>query len=439
MNIQQNVIGVLGYKMRVTNLTKNKEVKNASWIIGGRIVQMILSLFVGVLTARYLGPSNYGTVNYGTTYVAFFTALCTLGLNSILVKDFVDYPKEQGEAIGSSLVMRLVSSIVSSIMMIAISFVVDNGETLTIVVVALCSLGPIFHVFEVFNYWFQSQYKSKVTSIASLCAYIVTSFYKIILLICGKDVRWFAFATSIDYIVVAIFLFIAYKHNDGPKLKFSLKKSKSLIRISYNYILSSMMVVLYGQTDKFMLKQMINETEVGYYSTAMAICSMWTFILQAIIDSICPSILKLKNIDEASYNRKNKQLYAIVFNISCLVSIFFIFFGKWIVMILYGDDYLSAVPILKIVTWYTAFSYLGVARNAWIICEGKQKYLKYMYGCAAILNIVLNFMMIPLLGAIGAALASVITQVCTSIILPMLNKEMRPNAKLMLDAIRLKM
>lgn len=421
--------------MKIKTLLKSRETRNASWIIGGRVAQMLLSLIVGVLTARFLGPGNYGLINYGNAYVAFFTALCNLGLNSVIIKDFVDHPDEQGEAIGSALLMRLISSILSAVLIVSVVSIIDKDEPLTIAVVSLCSIGSVFHIFETFNFWFQNQYKSKITSIASLCAYIISAGYKIVLLILGKDVRWFAFATSIDYIVVAVFLWLAYKRYHGPKIKFSLQKSKFLLSVSYNYILSSIMVALYGQTDKLMLKQMLDENTVGYYATATAICAMWTFVLQAIIDSLYPSILRLKNENQAAYERKNRQLYAIVFYVSCLVSIGFVILGKPIVYILYGEAYLPSVPVLQMVTWYTAFSYLGVARNAWIVSEGKQKYLKYMYGCAAVMNVVLNAVFIPNMGAVGAALASLITQIFTSIVLPMFFREMRPNAKLMIDAI----
>lgn len=421
--------------MKLQTLLKNRETRNASWIIGGRILQMLLSLIVGVLTARFLGPGNYGLINYGSAYVAFFTALCNLGLNSVIIKDFVDHPDEQGEAIGSALVMRLISSILSAVLIVSVVSIVDKDEPLTIAVVALCSIGSIFHIFETFNFWFQNQYKSKITSIASLCAYVITAGYRIVLLILGKDVRWFAFASSVDYIAVAILLWLAYKRYHGPKLKFSLRKSKSLLSVSYNYILSSIMVALYGQTDKLMLKQMLDENAVGYYATATAICAMWTFVLQAIIDSVYPSILRLKNENQAAYERKNRQLYAIVFYVSCIVSVGFVILGKPVVYILYGEAYLPSVPVLRMVTWYTAFSYLGVARNAWIVSEGRQKYLKYMYGCAAIMNVLLNLLLIPHMGAVGAALASLITQILTTIVLPMFFREMRPNAKLMIDAI----
>ena len=424
--------------MNLRKIFKNNEVNNASWLIGGKIAQMVLSLFVGVLTARYLGPSDYGLISYGTAFVTFFAALCGLGLNSVIIKDFVDHPNEQGEAIGSALFMRFLSSIASAVMTIGIVAVMDRGEPLTIVVVALCSAGAVFHVFEVFNFWFQNQYKSKITAIATLIAYVIVSAYKLILLVLQMDVRWFAAATSLDYIAVAVFLLAAYKKHNGPRLSVSKNKCFSLLKISYHYILSALMVSIYGQTDKLMLKQMLNQSAVGFYSIATLVCAMWTFVLQAVIDSVYPSILRLKKENEEAYKKKNRRLYAIVFYVSVTVSLLFLFFGDLIIKILYGAEYMPASDVLKVVTWYTAFSYLGVARNAWVVSEGHQKYLKYMYGAAAVINVVLNAVFIPLMGAVGAALASLITQIFTSIILPMFFADMRPNAILMLDGIMLK-
>ena len=416
----------------------NKEVKNAGWLIGGKIAQMLLSLVVGILTARYLGPGNYGLVNYGTAYVNFFMALCTLGINSVIIKDFLDDPDGQGTAIGTSIVLRIASSFLSAMMIMGIVSIIDKGEPITIAVVALCSISLIFHAFDTINYWFQSQYKSRVTAIASFTAYLFTAVYKIVLLILGKSVQWFAFSTSVDYIVLGLVLYIAYRKHNGPKFRFSIDKGKALLGNSYHYILASMMSAIYAQTDKLMLKQMIDETSVGYYSTATTICSMWVFILAAIIDSIYPTILRLHKENYERYEKKNRQLYAIVFYTSISVSVGFLLLGQLVVRILYGAEYLPAVIPLKIVTWYTAFSYLGVARNAWIVCENKQKYLKYMYFSAAIINVILNLILIPIWGTSGAALASLITQICTSIVLPFFIKDMRRNSILMLQAIILK-
>ena len=399
---------------------------------------MVLSFFVSIFTARFLGPSNYGIINYAAAYVAFFTSLCNLGLNAVIIKDFVDNPQEQGSAIGTSLVMRTVSSAISILLILCIVSIVDRGESTTIIVSVLCSISLLFQVFDTFNYWFQSRYESKVTSIATFIAYLATSIYRIVLLILKKNVHWFAFATSIDYIFLGAVLWYAYKKHHGPRLEFSWKKGRHLLMRSYHYILSGTMVAIYGQTDRFMLKQMLDEASVGYYSLASSLNNMWVFVLQAIIDSMYPTILKLYGRDDAGFKKKNRQLYAVVIYVSIVAAVGLTFFAPLIVRLLYGEAYLPAIEPLRIVTWYTIFSYLGVARNAWIVCENRQKYLKYMYLSAAVLNIILNSLMIPRWGASGAAMASLITQICTSLILPCFWKDMRPNVKLMIEAFLLK-
>lgn len=420
------------------NVLKNKTAQNAGWLIGGKVAQMIISFIVSVLTARYLGPSNYGLINYASAYIAFFTAFCTLGINSVIVKEFVDKPEDAGVTIGTTLILRLISSALSVITIIAIVCVVDRNEPTTIVVVALSSLSVIFHIFETFNYWFQSQLKSKVTAVASLCAYVITSIYRILLLILHKNVIWFAFATSVDYICVAVFLLFVYKKSSGLPLRFSWSYGKRLLGQSHHFILSGLMVAIYGYTDKLMLKHMLGEREVGLYSIATALCTIWCFVLSAIIDSVYPSIMEANQKDEKLFRQRNKQLYAIVFYVSMAVSVLFQVFAPLIVKILYGEDYAGAVDPLRIITWYTAFSYLGVARNAWIVCKGRQKYLKYIYFLAAISNVGLNLIFIPLFGASGAAVASLIAQVLTSLILPFFIRPLKENSILMMEAILLK-
>lgn len=144
------------------------------------------------------------------------------------------------------------------------------------------------------------------------------------------------------------------------------------------------------------------------------------------------------NEDKSKFQRLNIILYSIVFYISVFVSLLFTVFGKYVISVLYGAEYLPAVAPLRIITWYTAFSYLGMARNAWVVCENKQKYLKYIYFSAAISNVMLNIILIPLWGASGAAAASLIAQIITTIVVPFFIKDMRKNSIMMVKAIFLK-
>lgn len=425
--------------MKLSAYLKNKTVQNAGYLIAGKIVQMAFGLVVSLLTARYLGPSNYGLINYANAYTAFFAAICTLGINNVLVKEFLDHPGEEGKVIGTTLGLRAASSVLSSIIIIAISSFLDADEPTTKLVVALAGIGMVFNIVETFNYWFQSRLESKVTAGATLCAYLISSAYKIFLLVTGKSVAYFALVSSLDHLCLGIILFIEYRKRSGGKLQFSMQYGKKLLGKSRHFILSGLMISIYGQTDKLMLKQMIGETETGYYATAVTLCGMWCFILSAIIDSLYPSIMEAaKADDERAFRKRNVQLYAIVFYMSVTVSLFFTVFARPVISILYGASYLPAAAPLRIITWYTAFSYLGVARNAWVVAKDRQKNLFAIYAASAVANVILNYLLIPALGASGAAIASLVAQVFTTLIVPFFIRGMKENALLMLDAILLK-
>lgn len=424
--------------MNLKKILKNRTVKNAGWIIGGRLMNKLLAFLVGILTARYLGPGNYGLVNYAVAYTAFFAALCNLGISSVIIKNFADHPDEEGEAVGTALALRAVSSFLSAVMIVSIVSVIDGDEPLTVLVAALSSIGLLFQIFDTFNQWFQAKLWSKYASAASVVSYLAVSGYKLFLLMTGKSVTWFALATSVDYAAAAVLLLLAYRRKGGPKLSFSMKRAGELLRASSPFIIASLMVSVYAGTDKFMLKHMLDEASVGHYAVAVSLSTTWAFLLQAVIDSVYPSVIHAFDGDKRIFERRNRQLYAIVFYAAGFISLVICLLACPIVSILYGPEYAPAAAPLRIVVWYTAFSYLGVARNAWMVCMDRQKYLKYLYTAAAVINVALNLIMIPRLGASGAAAASLVTQISTTVLLPALIRPLRPNARLMLDAVLLR-
>lgn len=424
--------------MKLSSLFKKKTVRNAGWIVGGRLTNKVLSFLVGVLTARYLGPGNYGLIGYVTAYITFFSALSNLGLNSVIIKEFADNPRDEGLAMGTTMGLRAVSSLLSAVMIVGVVAVADGGDKTTIIVAMLSSMGLLFQIFDVLKKWFQSRLQSKYAAIATVISYGVISAYKIILLITAKSVEWFALSTALEYCVEAIFLLAVYKKHNGPKFGFSWEKGKNLLRASSGYIVSAVMVSVYASTDRLMLKHMLDDASVGYYTLSVTLSNIWVFLLEAVIDSMYPTVVQAHGKDKALFRQRNRQLYAIVLYLAVAVSAGICLLANPLVSILYGKEYLPAVAPLRVVVWYTAFSYLGVARNPWMVCENKQKYLPSLYFGAAVINVILNWAMIPLWGPTGAALASLITQISTTVILPALIPPLRPNAKLMIEALLLK-
>ncbi|MBQ8892259.1 MAG: flippase [Bacilli bacterium] len=419
-------------------IKNNAVLSNISWIVIGRIIYMLLNFIVSLIVARYLGPSQYGLLGYAASYTTFFASICSLGINSIIVKELINNPKNNGEILGTSIFLRIISSILSFLIIIFITFIVDMNETTTKIIVSLYAIHIIFQSFELLKYWFQSKLQSKYSEIAASFAYISMAIYMVILLIYKKNVLWFSIASSIEYLILAISLYIMYKKKQGQKLKVNQSLIKRLLSESYHFIISGMMISIYNSTDRFMLKQMLSESDVAYYTTAVTISGLCTFLLSAIIQSLTPVIIESKNKNNDLYEKRNKELYAIVFYISTIISLFIAIFSKIIINTLYGESYLPATIPLIILTWYTAFSYLGVARDPWIVCEKKQNYSKYIYIIAAFVNIIINYALIPIWGASGAAFASLVTQIGTVLIFPLLFRDLRPNVKLIFEAIFLK-
>lgn len=416
-------------------MNKNRVVKNASWIIGIQIVKSLLGLVISMLTARFLGPSDFGLINYAASIVAFVTPIMYLGLNGVLVQEIVNTPEKEGEILGTSVTMTFLSSLLCVIGVISFAAAVNRGERETVIVCALYSMLLIFQSLELLNYWFQAKLLSKYASGVALFAYAVISGYKIYLLAAHKSIYWFALSNALDYMIIVMGLFIVYKRLAGGRLKFNLSTAKRLWGKSRYYIVSNMMIAIFAQTDRIMLKLMINDAATGYYSAAVACAGMTGFIFTAIIDSFRPLIFDDKKTDEIRYEKDMCRLYGIIIYLSLLQSLVITLFSGLIIKILYGAAYSASINALKLIVWYTTFSYLGSVRNIWILAENKQKYLWIINLSGALANVALNYILIPIMGIMGAALASLVTQIFTNVIIGFIIRPIRYSNTLMLRAL----
>ena len=272
-------------------LKKSKVASNAVWIIIGKVAQSILSLIVGMMTARYMGPSNYGLISYAASIVAFVVPIMNLGLSNVLVQEYTNQPEKEGEIFGSAIVVSILSSLCCIFGVTLFTLFFDNGKPETNLVVILYSLMLIFQAFELITYWFQAKFLSKYVAIASFISYGVVSAYKILLLAKKASIFWFALSNSIDYFLIALLLIITYKKLGGRHFRFSKRVATRMLSSSKHYIVSSLMVTIFAQTDRIMLKGMMNEAAVGYYTAAVTCAGISQFIFGALIVGVAAAIL----------------------------------------------------------------------------------------------------------------------------------------------------
>lgn len=415
---------------------KSKQVfHNAKWIIVCKIAQSVIQLLIGMLSARYLGPSNYGLINYASSIVAFVLPIMKLGMDAVLVYELVSEPDKEGEIMGTSLCLNIVSSLICMAAVAVFASVMNPNAPETVLVCVLYSISVFFAALEMIQYWFQYKLLSKYSSAVMLAGYIVVSVYKVYLLASAKSVYWFAVSHAIEYGFIGVLLIGIYRKCGGRKLSFRFARAKSMLARSKHYILAAMMVMVIQNTDHVMLTSMVGTAENGIYSAAITCASVAQFVYTAIIDSFRPLILSSRNEKPEEYERNISRLYCIITYLALANSAVFTLFAGPIISLLYGQAYMGAVPVLRILVWYRAFSFMGTIRNIWMIAEEKQKYLPGINLLGVGCNVVMNYFMIPHWHACGAALASLLTQFIINFLLGFMVKPLKKNNELLIKGV----
>lgn len=418
-------------------MEKNKKrvIANMSWLMGGKIVNMILSFFVSLATARYLGPSNFGSINYVAAYVSFFSSIASLGLSVIVIKEVSSGEEDDNKVIWTGILMRFLTAVASTIAVVAFFAIAKRNDPLLVPIAALESIAILASAFDTFMYWFQGKLLGKYVSIAGVIAYLAMSLYRLYLLANGADILWFAFATSVDTLVLALVLFIFYVKENGFRPVISLPLGKKLLKQSYHYLISGLIAILYSKIDQIMLGDMLDKASVGLYSAALTIASLWGMIPSAFIQSVSPILYKNAQTDRGMFLKRLKQSYAGIWFLNVCWSLAISLFSYWVVLLLYGAEYMGARKALIIVVWYSGISSLGSLTQVYLATENKNKYINYFALAGLVTDVVLNALLIPHFGITGAAVATLATYCVIHIVMPLVIKDTREAAVLILQGM----
>lgn len=415
--------------------SKNKVFQNAKWIIGCKIIQSLLQFAIGMITARYLGPANYGLIDYAASIVAFATPVMQLGLQNTLVQEYVTNPDKEGEILGTQLTMNAMAALACMVGVVSFAAVANPGEKMTLLVCALYSVCLLSQALEMMKYWFQAKLLSKYASLAILYGYLILAVYKVYLLMVGKSVYWFALSHAVEYGMAGLLMLIAYKKHGKQRIMFSATLAKEMLSKSKHYILAMLMVVVYNRIANIFLVHIYSEVENGYYAAALTCMSIIGFVFDAITDTARPVILESKKQSQEAFEKNTIRLYSLTTWLSIAKGVVFSVFASLIVQILYGQSFLPAVPVLQILAWQGVFSYMTVVRSIWILGEEKHSVLWIINLCGAVVSILLNAVLIPLWGACGAAVASVLVQIFTNVVMGFILKPIRRNNYLLIKGL----
>ena len=387
-----------------------KYFKNTAWLMLGRILSMV----VGFIIARYLGPASFGDLNFAIAFTGIFAAVGALGLDSFIIREIINRPEDKNVILGSAFWMRIVVNIllIPTAILIYLWFrsnAVIQDESLALLI-AFCGLASLFKSFNIIDSYFQSQVQSKfVVHVQNICL-VISAAVKILLIILKLPVIYFALALALDALFLAIGLVIIYHRKAFLRItfwQFNTDQAKVLLKQSWPLILSAVMVSLYMQIDIVMLKTKGSEA-VGIYSAAARISEAWFFIPIAIVTSVFPAIIHARKTDLPRYNKRLQNLYDLLVGISLPVALVISVGANTIISLIYTDQYEGAGLMLAIHIWSGIFVFLGSASSQYLLAEGYTVISFKRTAIGAVVNILLNLWLIPLYSGVGASIATLV-------------------------------
>jgi O-antigen/teichoic acid export membrane protein len=383
-------------------------ISNTGWLVSDRIMRMGVGLLVSVWLARYLGPGQYGLLNYAMAFVMLFSSVAMLGLDEIGVREMVQAPSRRDDILGTSFFLMLCCGTVVFGLAMGTIILLRPADSVTRWLVGILAAGIIFQAFDVVDFWFQAQVQSKYTVIAKGIAYLVLSLIKIILILLEAPLVAFAWAGLAELAVGAVGLVIAYELR-GHRIRAwqaGIATAQKLLRDSWPLIFSAIVTMIYLRIDQVMLGEMAGSEEVGVYAAAVRIAEAWYFIPVAVCSSVFPGMVEAGAVSEERLNEKLQKLYNLMAFSGYAVAIPFTFLSDWLVELLFGAAYARAGSLLAVLVWAGLFINLVTARNIFLISRNWNRLHLVTMSLGCVLNVVLNYFLIPLYGAMGSVIAS---------------------------------
>jgi len=410
---------------------------NFSWLLFDKVVRLVVSIVVFSWTARYLGPEKFGIWNYAIAFVALLAPISTLGLNTIVVKELVKAPDQKGVIVGTTFVLKLVGSILTFIVASLAIYFKRSDDLLTQQLVAIVAIGFIFQSFDAIDLYFQAVWKSNYTVIAKTSGFLVSSAIKVALILLKFELIYFVWVSVFEYLIGSILLIFNYT-KDNQKFKywrFNWKTAKWLLYYSWPLVISSISITIQAYIDQIMLGDMIGDHELGQFAAANKLVLAVSFIPMIIQSSVAPDLTMAKQKSEDLYYYKLQKIYQLMFFLFVIIAIPTILFSDFIISVFYGADYKAAGFILSLLIFRLFFANMGVAKSLLITNDNLFKYSLVTSLTGSIINVVLNYILIPHYSSVGAIISTIISLTVTIFVVDIFFKPVHRNLRIMLLAI----
>lgn len=399
---------------------------NTAWLFAEKIIRMFVGLFIGIWIARYLGPDQFGLLNYVISFAAIFGIIGTFGLDGIIIRELVKDKAKRDIILGTAFWLRVIGSLLVMLILVIASYFTSN-DSMTNYYILLIAFSSFFNATIVIDYFFKSEVQSKNSVKINISMLIISSLLKIIFIVFNFPLIAFVYLVVIEAMILAVGYVSIYSKDNLTIWQWKFDKSTAIqmLKDGWPLMISFMMVTIYMQSDIIMIKELLNVEGVGVYAAATRLSVAWYFIPSIIASSLFPALINAKKVSESLYYARFTKLLTLMIWMGIAIAIPMTFLSDWLIMILYGEAYNGAGIILSIHIWAAVFVFANSAINQWYVNENLQFISMIFTGIGAILNLVLNYLLIPIYGIVGSAIATIISYFIASFLCLLFHKETR--------------
>ena len=409
-------------------------IRNALWLFFDRGFRFILLFLTSVAVTRHLGPTASGALHQAMATAAILAGLCDLGLDTIIRVEVIKRPNAAKAILASAAMLRLLSVCVLFPLFMGI-LVMGSSEPLPWGLICGIGLTVAWPVGLVFDSWFQSQTKARYSVWSQNLGLTVGAVLRLIGISSGWSLSWFGWVAAIEMVVAGVLLGIAFQRQSvrTQKWQFDRHIAVRLLVSAWPLALTNLAILIYTKIDLILLATQRTQAETGIYAAASRITETSYILPMILVNTLFPLLTRLHTENHDQFNRELLRLLVITAWGGAVTAVLLAGCASWLIPFIYGPLFSAAAGVLMITAANAIFAGLGAVRSVWLLLHGFQKYGLYYVGAGAVVNLILNGLLIPRWGTTGAAIASVSTQAFVLLVAPLFFRATRNSVGLLLS------
>lgn len=381
---------------------------NTTWLAADRLTRMLLGVVVGAWVARHLGPDRFGALAYVLAFLAIFQSATSLGLDMVLARELAKPSGDASTTLGTALRLRLGASLVGWLAACVAMVLLRPGDAEALLLTALMAACLFLQPADLLDLWFQSQNQNWRAVLPRVLSFMVVSALRVGLIMTDAPLWTFVAAYLVESALALFFLGVSYlRFPTTARWRWRRDTASDLMCHAWPLLFSGLSTIIYMRIDQLLLRSLSGERELGLYSAMLPFSQAWHFIATTICASATPLLVNLHAQEPAAFKRRMADLFTLMFWSSSLICITMFFAARPLVAWLLGEEYQGSAQVLALHVFSNIPVFLGVAQARYLSIIGNTHAILIQALCGMTASVILNLLLIPRYGAMGAAASGV--------------------------------